>query len=309
MDFLMEFFSYLGGTAPSIAAQGMIWGIMAIGVFITFRILDIADLTVDGSIVTGAAVCIVAFQSGMNIWVAILLATLAGMLCGLVTGLLHTALGIPPILAGILTQQSLWTVNLMLAGSSLSFTFFEQDQLLVVPLEERIGNTDLVLVGFVAVVIAILYWFFGTELGASLRATGNNPNMSRAQGINTSFAKVLGLVISNGIVALSGALLVQYSNGYNINMGRGAIVIGLAAVVVGEAIVSKISSGFIPRLIGVILGGIIYFLVYQLVLFFDIEANLLKMLSAAIIAVFLGVPYLKKRYGKKKTKKEVKTNA
>ncbi|MBE6582148.1 MAG: ABC transporter permease [Ruminococcaceae bacterium] len=309
MEFFSEFFSYLGGTAPSIAAQGMIWGIMAIGVFITFRILDIADLTVDGSIVTGAAVCIVAFQSGMNIWVAILLATLAGMLCGLVTGLLHTALGIPPILAGILTQQSLWTVNLMLAGSSLSFTFFEQDQLLVVPLEERIGNTDLVLVGFVAVVIAILYWFFGTELGASLRATGNNPNMSRAQGINTSFAKVLGLVISNGIVALSGALLVQYSNGYNINMGRGAIVIGLAAVVVGEAIVSKISSGFIPRLIGVILGGIIYFLVYQLVLFFDIEANLLKMLSAAIIAVFLGVPYLKKRYGKKKAKKEVKTNA
>ncbi len=309
MEFLTNFFSYLGGTAPSIAAQGMIWGIMAIGVFITFRILDIADLTVDGSIVTGAAVCIVAFQNGMNIWVAILLATLAGMACGLVTGLLHTALGIPPILAGILTQQSLWTVNLMLAGSSLSFTFFEQDQLPVVPLLERIGNTDLILLGFVAVVIAILYWFFGTELGASLRATGNNPNMSRAQGINTNFAKVLGLVISNGIVALSGALLVQYSNGYNINMGRGAIVIGLAAVVVGEAIVSKISSGFIPRLIGVILGGIIYFLVYQLVLFFDIKAELLKMLSAAIIAVFLGVPYLKKRYGKKKAKKGVKTNA
>lgn len=309
MGFFTEFFSYLGGTAPSIAAQGMIWGIMAIGVFITFRILDIADLTVDGSIVTGAAVCIVAFQSGMNIWLAILLATLAGMVCGLVTGLLHTALGIPPILAGILTQQSLWTVNLLIAGSSLSFTFFEQDQLPIVPLAERIENTDLVLLGFVAVVIAVLYWFFGTELGASLRATGNNPNMSRAQGINTNFAKVLGLVISNGIVALSGALLVQYSNGYNINMGRGAIVIGLAAVVVGEAIVSKLSSGFIPRLIGVILGGIIYFLVYQLVLFFDIKAELLKMLSAAIIAVFLGVPYLKKRYGKKKAHKEVKTNA
>lgn len=309
MEFLTSFFNYIVGTAPSIAAQGMIWGIMAIGVFITFRILDIADLTVDGSIVTGAAVCIVAFQNGMNIWVAILLSTLVGMVCGLVTGLLHTALGIPPILAGILTQQSLWTVNLMLAGSSLSFTFFEQDHLLTVPLLERIGNTDLILVGFVAVVIAVLYWFFGTELGASLRATGSNPDMSRAQGINTNLAKVLGLAISNGIVALSGALLVQYSNGYNINMGRGAIVIGLAAVVVGEAIVSKISSGFIPRLIGVILGGIIYFLVYQLVLFFDIKADLLKMLSAAIIAVFLGVPYLKKKYGKKKVSKEVKTNA
>ena len=310
MEFLTSLFDYLVGTAPSIAAQGMIWGIMAIGVFITFRILDIADLSVDGSIVTGAAVCIVMFQKGANIWVAILCATVAGMICGLVTGLLHTALGIPPILAGILTQQSLWTVNLLLAGSSLSFSFMEQDELFVVALPERIGMTVAVLLGFVAVVIAILYWFFGTELGASLRATGNNPNMSRAQGINTNLAKVLGLVISNGIVALSGALLVQYSNGYNNNMGRGAIVIGLAAVVVGEAIVSKLSSGFIPRLIGVVLGGVIYFFVYQLVLFFNINANFLKMLSAAIIAIFLGVPYLKKKYfSKKKAVKGVKKNA
>ncbi len=310
MEFLSSLFSYIGGTAPSIAAQGMIWGIMAIGVFITFRILDIADLTVDGSIVTGAAVCIVAYQAGVNIWVAVLLATLAGMVCGLVTGLLHTALGIPPILAGILTQQSLWTVNLLLAGSSLSFTFAEQDGLLAVALPDRIKTTDLVLLGFVAVVILVLYWFFGTELGASLRATGNNPHMSRAQGINTNFAKVLGLVISNGIVALAGSLLVQYSNGYNKNMGRGAIVIGLAAVVVGEAIVSKLSSGFIPRLIGVVLGGVIYFFVYQLVLFFNIDANLLKMLSAAIIAIFLGVPYLKKKYFKKaKAEKGVKADA
>lgn len=310
MDFIKSLFDYLVGTAPSIAAQGMIWGIMAIGVFITFRILDIADLSVDGSIVTGAAVCIVVFQSGANIWVAILCATIAGMICGLVTGLLHTALGIPPILAGILTQQSLWTVNLLLAGSSLSFSFIEQDSLLVVALPERIMVTVPILLGFVAVVIAILYWFFGTELGSSLRATGNNPNMSRAQGINTNLAKVLGLVISNGIVALSGALLVQYSNGYNNNMGRGAIVIGLAAVVVGEAIVSKLSSGFIPRLIGVVLGGVIYFFVYQLVLFFNINANFLKMLSAAIIAIFLGVPYLKKKYfSKKKAVKGVKKNA
>jgi len=304
MEFFSEFFSYLGGTAPSIAAQGMIWGIMAIGVFITFRILDIADLTVDGSIVTGAAVCIVAFQSGMNIWVAILLATLAGMLCGLVTGLLHTALGIPPILAGILTQQSLWTVNLMLAGSSLSFTFFEQDQLLVVPLEESIGNTDLVLVGFVAVVIAILYWFFGTELGASLRATGNNPNMSRAQGINTSFAKVLGLVISNGIVALSGALLVQYQGFADINMGRGAIVIGLAAVVIGDAIVSKISRNFAVRLFGVAIGGIVYWFVYQTVIFLGLDPDLLKLLSAIVVAIFLGVPYWKKKYFSKRRKEK-----
>ncbi len=292
----MDFLNYIMGTAPSIVAQGMIWGIMAIGVFITFRILDIADLTVDGSIVTGAAVCIVMFRDGANIWVAILCATLAGMLCGLATGLLHTSLGIPPILAGILTQQALWTVNLLLAGPTLSFSPFEQDKLIIVPLTERLGMTDLILLGFVVVVVALLYWFFGTELGSSLRATGNNPNMSRAQGINTNFAKVLGLVISNGIVALSGALLVQYSNGYNNNMGRGAIVIGLAAVVVGEAIVSKLSAGFIPRLVGVVFGGVIYFFVYQLVLYFDINSDLLKMLSAAIIAVFLGVPYIKKKY-------------
>ena len=306
INFFSSLFGYIFDTFPSIAAQGMIWGIMAIGVFITFRILDIADLTVDGSIVTGAAVCIVMIKNGANIWVAILCSTLAGMLCGLVTGLLHTGLGIHPILAGILTQQSLWTVNLFLAGASLSFTFFEQDELLTVPLTDRLLTTDLILIGFVVVVIAVLYWFFGTELGASLRATGNNINMSRAQGINTNLAKVIGLSISNGIVALSGALLVQYSNGYNINMGRGAIVIGLAAVVVGEAIVSKMSSGFIPRLIGVILGGIIYFLVYQLVLFFDINADLLKLLSAVIIAVFLGLPYLKKRLGKKNAKEAKK---
>ena len=303
IDYIVSLFDYLVSTFPKTAAQGMIWGIMAIGVFITYKILDIADLTVDGSIVTGAAVCVVLFNAGVNLWVAILCATVAGLLCGLVTGLLHTALGIPAILAGILTQQALWTANLLIAGkSSLSFAWARQDQVMIVPLEERIYNTDLLLIGFVVVVILLLYWFFGTELGASLRATGNNPHMSRAQGINTGLAKVLGLTISNGIVALAGALLVQYSNGYDINMGRGAIVIGLAAVVVGEAIVSKISSGFIPRLIGVVLGGIIYFLVYQLVLFFEINSSFLKMISAAIIAVFLGIPYLKKTYFKKKVK-------
>lgn len=308
---IVDLLEYLVSTFPKTAAQGIIWGIMAIGVFITYKILDIADLTVDGSIVTGAVVCVVLFNAGVNLWVAILCATVAGLLCGLLTGLLHTLLGIPAILAGILTQQSLWTVNLLIAGkSNVAFSWAKSDQLLVVPLEDKIYNTDLLLIGFVAAVIMILYWFFGTELGASLRATGNNLNMSRAQGINTNFTKVLGLTISNGIVALAGALLAQYSNGYDINMGRGAIVIGLAAVVVGEAIVSKISSGFIPRLIGVVLGGIIYFLVYQMVLFFNIDTDFLKMLSAAIIAVFLGVPYLKKKYFKaSKTGKGVKKHA
>lgn len=298
-DWFLTLFKYIASTFPSTAAQGMIWGIMAIGVFITFKILDIADLTVDGSIVTGAVVCVVMYNSGSNIWVAILCATLAGFLCGLVTGLLHTLLGIPPILAGILTQQTLWTVNLVIAKKP-SIAYPISAKRLITPLDAV--NSDLILLGFVVCVIGILYWFFGTELGASLRATGNNLDMSHAQGINTKFTKVLGLMISNGIVALSGALLSQYSGSYDINMGRGAIVIGLAAVVVGEAIVSKISTGFIPRLIGVVLGGVIYFFIYQLVLFFEIDANYLKMLSAAIIALFLGIPYLKKKYRKKAVK-------
>lgn len=288
----------------------MIWGIMAIGVFITYKILDIADLTVDGSIVTGAAVCVVLFNQGVNLWVAILVATAAGLLCGLCTGLLHTLLGIPAILAGILTQQTLWTVNLVIASKpNVAFSWAKKHLVLISSDSTKILGTDLILLGFVVVVIAILYWFFGTELGASLRATGNNLNMSRAQGINTNFAKVLGLTISNGIVALAGALLAQYSGAYDVNMGRGAIVIGLAAVVVGEVLVSKWFSGFIPRLIGVVLGGIVYFLVYQIVLYFKIDPKALKMLSAAIIAVFLGVPYLKKKYGKKKLVKEGKKNA
>jgi putative ABC transport system permease protein len=306
---ISSFFSYLLSGLPQTAAQGMIWGIMAIGVFITFKILDIADLTVDGSIVTGAAVCVVLFNRGVNLWVAILVATAAGLLCGLCTGLLHTVLGIPPILAGILTQQTLWTVNLVIGGKpNVAFSWAKKHLVVISSDSTKILTTVLYLAIIVAVVIAILYWFFGTELGASLRATGNNLNMSRAQGINTSFTKVLGLAISNGIVALAGALLSQYSGAYDINMGRGAIVIGLAAVVVGDALVSRWFTGFIPRLIGVVLGGIVYFLVYQIVLFFNIDPKLLKMLSAVIIATFLGVPYLKKKYFKSK-KKEVKANA
>lgn len=309
IDAIVGFFSNIFSTFPQTAAQGMIWGIMAIGVFITYKILDIADLTVDGSIVTGAAVCVTLFNNGVNLWVAVLVATLAGLLCGLLTGLLHTLLGIPAILAGILTQQTLWTVNLVIASKpNQAFSWARKHLVLIVSDKNQIVNTVLLLIGFVVVVIALLYWFFGTELGASLRATGNNLNMSRAQGINTAFTKVLGLTISNGIVALAGALLAQYSGYYDINMGRGAIVIGLAAVVIGEVLISRWFSGFIPRLIGVVLGGIIYFLVYQIVLYFKIDPKALKMLSAVIIAVFLGFPYIKKTYFKK-SKKGVKNNA
>ncbi len=279
---------------PGAVAQGMVWGIMAIGVFITFKILDFADMTVDGSICTGGAVCAMLVLSGVNVWIALLVSVLAGMLAGLLTGLFHTALGIPSILAGILTQLMLWSVNLKIMGkANIALPSRTYDLILT---RKEIVNTILLLLGFCVVLIALLYWFFGTELGASLRATGNNLNMSHAQGINTHFTTVLGLMISNGIVALAGALLAQFQGFADINMGRGAIVIGLAAIIIGEAIVSHFGTGFIVRLVGVIIGGIIYFAVYQTVIFLGLDPDLLKMLSAVVVAVFLGIPHVKKTY-------------
>ncbi len=304
----MNFANWIG-SLPGVTTLGMIWGIMAIGVFITYKILDIADLTVDGSICTGAAVCTMLVVSGVNIWLAVLAAVVAGMLCGLVTGLAHTLLGIPAILAGILTQLMLWSINLVIMGKANVALLGKQDVLLISNLSERILKTNLILVAFVVVVIALLYWFFGTELGASLRATGSNLNMSRAQGINTNFTKVLGLMISNGLVALSGALLAQNNGAADINMGRGAIVIGLAAVIVGEAVVSKISGNFIVKLLGVVIGGIIYYLVYQTVIFLGINSDLLKLLSALVVMVFLGVPYIKQKYFSKPRRKGGRNHA
>ncbi len=282
------------GALPGASAQGMIWGIMAIGVYLTYRILDLADLTVDGSICTGGAVCAVLVTSGVDVWVAMLAAFAAGLLCGLITGVLHTFMGIPAILAGILTQLMLWSINLKIMGKANIALPIRKYELLLAQMKTL--QSILVLLAFVAVVVAILYWFFGTELGTSLRATGNNQSMSRAQGINTDFTKILGLVLSNGIVAFSGALLAQYQGFADINMGRGAIVIGLAAVIIGEAVVSRISSNFAVRLCGVILGGVIYYFVYQTVIFLGLDADLLKMLSAFVVAIFLAVPYWKKRF-------------
>jgi putative ABC transport system permease protein len=296
------------GTLPNAAAQGLIWGIMAIGVYITYRILDIADLTVDGSICTGGATFAVLLFAGLPIPVCLLAAFLAGALAGLITGIFHTFLGIPAILAGILTQLMLWSINLKIMGKANLAIPGRNYKLWVSSLLPS-WQSLVVLVAVVAVLILLLYWFFGTEYGTSLRATGNNPNMSRAQGINTKAVQVLGLVISNGIVALSGALLAQYQGFADINMGRGAIVIGLAAVIIGESLISHRTAGYIVRLITVIIGGIIYFVVYQTVIFLGLDANLLKMLSALVVAVFLGFPYVKKTYFKKKTVTGGKKNA
>lgn len=279
---------------PGAAAQGMIWGIMALGVYLTYKILDFSDLTVDGSICTGGAVCAVLVTNGVNIWLAIAAAVMAGILAGLVTGLLHTFMGIPPILSGILTQLMLWSVNLKIMGkANVALPSRKFDLLLA---QVNTEKSLLVLFGFVVVLIAVMYWFFGTELGTGIRATGNNIRMSRAQGINTDLNKILGLCISNGIVALAGALMVQYQGFSDVSMGRGAIVIGLAAVIIGEVVISKISQNFAVRLTGVIVGGIIYYFVYQTVIFLGLDADLLKMLSAIVVAVFLAAPYWKKRY-------------
>lgn len=290
---LDSLFNWLGAL-PGAAAQGMIWGIMAIGVYITYKILDIADLTVDGSICTGGAVCAILVTNGVNIWIALLAALAAGMLAGLVTGILHTFMGIPAILAGILTQLMLWSINLKIMGKANIALPVRKYNLLIAQINT--SKSLIMLLIFVVCLIAVLYWFFGTELGTSLRATGNNLSMSRAQGINTDFTKILGLVLSNGIVALSGALLSQYQGFADISMGRGAIVIGLAAVIIGEAVISKISRNFAVKLFGVVVGGVIYYFVYQTVIFLGLDADLLKMLSAIVVAIFLAVPYWKKKY-------------
>lgn len=285
---------------PGAAAQGLIWGIMAIGVYITFRILDIADLTVDGTLCTGGAVCIMMMLSGHNVWVSMLVATGAGLLAGLATGIFHTFMGIPAILAGILTQLSLYSINLKIMGKANQAINVDKFNLLV-SLRRVKGvaltqNTLFIVAIMIIILIAFLYWFFGTELGCSLRATGCNPSMSRAQGINTDRNKVLGLMLSNGLVALSGALLTQYQGFADINMGRGSIVICLAAVIIGEAIFSRIFRNFALKLLSVVFGSILYYLVLQVVIWMGIDTDLLKMLSALVVALFLAFPYWKGKY-------------
>ena len=283
-------------------SQGLIWGIMAIGIYITFRILDIADLSVDGSFATGGAVAVVLILNGCNLWVAVLLAFVAGLIAGLITGLLHTAMGIPAILAGILTQLALYSINLKILGkANQSINVNETDLLVSLRwVRDLAFHNPLITVGIlVIVVIALLYWFFGTEMGSGLRATGANLNMSRAQGINTSFNKVLGIMISNGLVAFAGAFLAQYQGFADVKMGQGAIVIGLAAVIIGEAIFGRIFKNFALRLLGVVFGSIIYYIVIQTVITLGFDANLLKLLSAVIVAIFLAVPFWKKCYSER----------
>ena len=299
---------------PGAVSQGLIWGIMAIGVYITYKILDIADLTVDGSFCTGGAAFVVLFTGGVPLWLALLAAVLAGMLAGLATGLLHTFCGIPAILAGILTQLGLWSVNMAIMGMkatvAINVTTPEMLDKLLVSLRfvqdvakgaRPFWRHPIFVVGlFTVAIIVLLYWFFGREVGAALRSTGSNQNMAR---------EVLGLTLSNGLVALSGALLVQYNSAAEINMGRGAIVIGLAAVIIGEVVFGKLFRNFALKLAAVSIGAIIYYIVIQAVLAMGLNPNYLKLLSAAVVAVFLSIPYWKGKYFHKSVRKEGVHNA
>ncbi|MBQ8159610.1 MAG: ABC transporter permease [Clostridia bacterium] len=290
-------FAKLLNALPGAASQGVIWGMMAIGVYITYRILDVADLTVDGSMATGGAVAAVLITQGVNPWLAVLCAFLVGMLTGLLTGLFHTAMGIPAILAGILTQLALYSVNLRIMDGKANmavnvnkyWVLVSSRNVRVLSLQNPICLTLLLTV----ILIALLYLFFGTEYGNALRATGANQNMARAQGINTSRAKVVGLMLSNGIVAFSGAMLTQYQGFADVQMGRGAIVIGLAAVIIGEVVLGKFFRSLWGKLLCVSVGAIIYYFVMQIVLWLGLNTNDLKMLTALVVAIFLAVPYWK----------------
>ena len=293
---------------PGACAQGLIWGLLALGVYITYKLLDFADLTVDGSMATGGAVAVMLIRAGMNPWLALIFAFLAGMAAGFITGMLHTALGIPGILASILTQISLYSINLNILGSSNQAVSVDKYSLVVslryisdsTASKIRMFTTCIV---FCVVLVAILYWYFGTEQGHAIRATGCNRQMARAQGINTDFHTVLALMISNGLVGLSGGLYAQYQGAADVNMGRGAIVIGLAAVIIGDVLFGKMCAGkkiaFAYTLLSVIAGAILYYLVLSVVLWLKFPSDDLKLFSAIVVAIFLSIPYLKAKHSRK----------
>ena len=288
------------GTLPSVFDLGLIWGIAAIGVFITFRILDFADLTVDGSFATGGCVFAVLSLAGVPLPISLIVAFIAGMLAGLITALLHCYLGIPGILAGILTQLMLYSINLKILGQAYrsisnrgSLIGMSANSASAIP---PVITTLLIVFGIAAVVIAFLYWFFGTRFGSSIRATGSNESMAKANGININSRKIVALMLSNGLVAFAGAILTQFQGSVDVNMGRGAIVIALAAIIIGTTIGAKFVKNFAVSLTFVLVGAIIYFFVYQLVVFYTNEPELLKMISAIVVAIFLAFPYIKNTY-------------
>ena len=321
MDELLLRLGNFGNSLPGVLSQGLIWGIMAIGLFITYKILELSDLTVDGSFCTGGATCIVMMAMGYPTWLAMVCAFLAGMITGAITGVLHTVCKIPAILSGILTQLGLWTVNMIIMGlkdgglvstltipARTSKLLVSANYLRSVPKGNKpwILYPPIMMLIITAIVIGVLYWFFGTERGSSIRATGANENMARAQGINTNMNKMIGLMLANGLVALSGSLFGQYGGNAEINMGRGAIVIGLAAIIIGDVLFGKLFKNFALKLLAVSFGAIIYYFVIQAVLtVLKVDSQYLKLMSAAIVALFLTIPNLRGGHFKKHKKAEV----
>ena len=295
---------------PGAVSQGLVWGIMALGVYVTYRILDVADLTVDGSLATGGAVCVMMIRAGVNPWVALFAALIAGGVAGLVTALLHTKCGIPAILAGILTQLALYSVNLRIMGGKSNQPVSVDKYNLIVSQryvrEFSLSNPMIPIIIVLAVIIGVLYWFFGTEKGCSIRATGANKNMARAQGINPDNDIILGLILSNALVALSGALIAQYQGAVDVNMGRGAIVIGLAAVIIGEVVFKKIKHNFAGTLTFVTFGAVIYYIVIQITLLLGLNTNDLKLITAVIVGLFLALPYWKGKVSERRSRKGAK---
>lgn len=314
MDAILSYFSSLNpmnflAALPGNIAQGIIWGLMGLGVFLTYKLLNFADLSVDGSFATGGAVTAIMLINGQPIWLALIVAVIAGLLAGLVTGLLHTLLGIPDILAGILTQIALYSINLNIMGKSNLPISYRNYSLVI-----SASNINMaIIIGLViaAIIIAAMYWYFGTEQGSTIRSTGSNPAMSKAQGININVAKVIALALSNGIVAFSGALFAQYQGFADINMGRGAIVIGLAAVIIGEVLsdaLLKKHTNFIVRMVSVIVGGVLYYIAMGIVLWLKMPTDDTKLFTAVIVAIFLAAPYLRNK-AKTSFKKVAKQNA
>lgn len=302
--------SSLISALPGATAQGLIWGIMAIGVYLTYKVLDFSDLTVDGTMATGGAVCVMLMLNGTNLWIALASAALAGMAAGLVTGIFHTKMGIPPILSGILTQLALYSINLWIMGfkANQGINVTKYNLLVSARNVRHLGmdNPIFIMLAVTAILIVVLYWFFGTELGSSLRATGCNEQMAKAQGINVDRCKRIGLMISNGIVALSSALFAQYQGSVDVNMGRGAIVIGLAAVIISTVIFGKLFHNFGLKLMAVSIGAVLYYIVIQVVLWLGLNTNLLKLLSALVVAFFLAIPYWTKNAKNMKRSKGAK---
>ncbi len=276
--------------------QGLLWGILALGVYLTYRVLDIADLTVEGSYPLGAAVAVSFIAGGGSPVVAVVLAFVAGSIAGVVTGLLHTKLKIPALLAGILTMIGLYSINLRVMGNKSNVSILRMDT--IYTFFEGFGlnkNESILVCGllFVVAIIIFLYWFFGTEIGAAIRATGCNKQMIRAQGVDTDITIILGLLISNGLVSMAGALLGQSQGFADAGMGTGTIVIGLASVIIGEVLFG--TRNFMNWLLAVVGGSIVYRVVIAFVLKMGMNQNDMKLLTAIIVVIALAMPLIKEK--------------